>query len=90
MEDIIAKLVDLEEEINADIDCLVNTKREIMTSIQTVSRIDHRTLLELRYICCKTWEYIAEQLSVSTRSVHRIHGEALCEIAATAKNIIEK
>jgi len=49
MEDIIAKIVDLENEINGDIDELVDLKRDIMNVINRVENTTYRTLLELRY-----------------------------------------
>ena len=80
MEDTIAKLVDLESEISADIDRLVEIKRTIMATIQRVAATEHRTLLELRYICGKTWEEIAAEMYYSVRNVHILHGAALREV----------
>ena len=59
MADVIVKIVDLQAEINHDIDCLVDLKREIVKVIKTVDNIEYQTLLELRYLCFKTWEQIA-------------------------------
>ena len=80
MEDIIVKMVDLKDEINADIGRLVELKREIVSTIEQVSAVDHRTLLELRYVCGKTWEEIAADMYYSVRNVHILHGAALCEV----------
>ena len=41
MQDIITKMVDLEAEINADIDTLVDLKREISTAIKQVDNLEH-------------------------------------------------
>jgi DNA-directed RNA polymerase specialized sigma subunit len=81
MEDIIVKMIDLENEINADIDVLVNLKREIGTAIKSLDNADYRVLLELRYLCFKTWEEIAACMHYAIRNVHYIHGKALKEIA---------
>lgn len=59
MEDVIIKIVDMESEINADIDRLVDLKKEIAGVIRSVSNLEYQTLLELRYLCFKTWEQIA-------------------------------
>ena len=80
MEDIIVKMIDLENEINADIDVLVNLKREIGTAIKSLDNADYRVLLELRYLCFKTWEEIAACMHYAIRNVHYIHGKALKEI----------
>ena len=56
MEDVIIKIIDLENEINTEIDRLVDIKREITCLINGVSNPEEQTLLELRYLCFKTWE----------------------------------
>ncbi|MCD8174539.1 MAG: hypothetical protein LUD41_01135 [Phascolarctobacterium sp.] len=54
MENVVCKIVDLQNEINADIDSLVDLKAEIMHAIKTVDDIDCRLLLERRYLGMKT------------------------------------
>ena len=76
MEAIVAKIVDLEAEINADIDALVDLKRSIMTAIRGVQQPD-QALLELRYLCGLSWVQIAERMGYTERHVHRAHGHAL-------------
>lgn len=80
MEDVIAKMVDLESEINADLTRLIDTKHEIVTVIKCVESPEHQTLLELRYLCFKTWEEISVTLHLDIRWIHRLHNKALCEV----------
>jgi hypothetical protein len=82
MEDTIAKMVDLENEINADINTLVDLKREFVFIIKKISNPEYQTLLELRYLCFKTWEQIAVEMGYDLRYIHKLHGKALenCEI----------
>ena len=80
MEDIIVKMVDLENEINADIDRLVDLKAEMVSAIKNVRNPELQTLLELRYLCFKTWEQIAVELGYSIESIYRHHREALKNI----------
>ena len=47
MEDVICKIVMLENEINAEIDHLVDLKREIREVISAVKNLECQTLLEL-------------------------------------------
>lgn len=47
-ENIIAKMMDLEDEINADIDELISLKQEILSVIKSVEHTEYQTLLELR------------------------------------------
>jgi DNA-directed RNA polymerase specialized sigma subunit len=80
MEDIIAKIVDLENEINRDIDILVDLKREFVSVIREIDNTEYQTLLELRYLCFKTWEQIAVDMGYSLQHIFRIHDKALKEI----------
>ena len=80
MEDIIAKMLDLESEINADLNRLIDLKHEIITVVKCVENPEHQTLLELRYLCFKTWEEIAVEVDWSIRQVYYMHGEALREV----------
>ena len=80
MQDFIAKALDLESEINADLCRLIDTKHEIITAIKCVENRELQTLLELRYLCFKTWEQIAVELHFDLRWVHRLHNRALNEV----------
>ena len=82
MEDTICKMVDMENEINADIDTLVDLKAEIMACIKQVENPEFQTLLELRYFCFKQWEEIADQLGYTQRHMLRMHDLALDSICA--------
>jgi len=83
MSDIIDKMIDLEAEINDDIDCLVDLKREIMTVIKRVENPEHQTLLELRYLCFKPWEQIAVAMTYNLRHVFKLHDAALQKVENT-------
>ena len=77
IEDIIAKIIDLREEINADTDRLIDLRDDTRVRIQKLSDTDCRTVLELRYVWLKPWKTIAEVLCCHLRSVYRIHDRAL-------------
>ena len=81
MEDTIAKMVDLENEINEDIDALVDLKSEIMRRIKRVENTEYQTILELRYLCFKRWEEIAVEMGYSLRRLYELHDCALEEIS---------
>jgi len=80
MEDIIVKIIDLENEINEDIDTLVDLKKEIVNLIKGIINPEQQTLLELRYLCFKTWEQIAVEMEYSLQHIFRIHDKALRNI----------
>ncbi|MPM82380.1 hypothetical protein SDC9_129441 [bioreactor metagenome] len=81
MEETIAKMVDLENEINEDIDALVDLKAEIMRRIKRVENTEYQTILELRYLCFKRWEEIAVEMGYSLRRLYELHDCALDEIS---------
>ena len=79
MQDIIAKIIDLENEINADIDQLVDLKREMVATIKSVTDPECQTLLELRFLCFKTWEQIAVDMGYSIQHIYRLRDKALTQ-----------
>lgn len=77
----IQKIWELEKEINAGIDELIDLKREIGAVINTVPTDQYRMLLEYRYLSCKTWEDIAKAMDYDLRWIYRMHGSALQELS---------
>lgn len=80
MEGIIVKMMELENEINADIDLLIDLKKEIMTIIKSINNPEQQTLLELRYLCFKTWEQIAVDMKYSIQNAYKVHDRAVANI----------
>ena len=72
MEDVIIKIVDMES--------LVDLKKEIAGVIHGVSNLEYQTLLELRYLCFKTWEQIAVQMGYGIDNIYKMHHKALREV----------
>lgn len=77
MEDVIVKIIDLQNEINADIDELVDFKAEVMSVIKSIDNLEYQTLLELRYLCFKPWEQIAIEMGYSINNVFKMHRKAI-------------
>lgn len=75
--DATAKILDLEKEINADIDTLVDMKRAAIAIIDKVTDTDQYDVLHKRYLQYKTWEQIACKLGMTYRNVCYIHSAAL-------------
>ena len=86
MADCVAKIVDLQTEINADIDELVDLKREILETIKSLHNVEFQTILERRYLCFETWEKIAADMGYDLRWLFRLHGKALEE----AQTVLDK
>ena len=76
-EETVCKIVDLQNEINADIDNLVDLKRELRKTIESIPNVDYRTVLELRYLNFRKWEEIAVTMGYRLRNVHYIHDKAI-------------
>ena len=66
-EEVMAKIIDLQNEISGDVANLVDIKRETM-------------ILEERYLCYKSWEEIAIDLKYSVPHIYRLHRKALSVI----------
>jgi hypothetical protein len=75
--DAAAKIVDLREAINNDIDAFVNLKREAADLLKRVKNPDYYKILHKRYFGYKTFEQIAIETGYSYRNVLYIHGRAL-------------
>lgn len=82
MEDMIIRLMEEEESLNAAIDQLVNLKREISGVLEQIHNPDCQLLLEMRYLCYRSWEEIAEVMCMHIRTVYKIHGRALMLVDA--------
>ncbi len=84
LESTVCKIIDLENEINEDIDRLIDLKAEARKVINEVSDPDQQLILELRYLCYKSWDDIMEALGYSETSIYRLHGEALKKVVVPA------
>ena len=73
----VGKIMELEHEVTADIDKLIDTKSEIRKMIDAVQDTRYRLLLEYRYLNNFTWERIAEEMIYDVRWVYELHGHAL-------------
>ena len=80
LEDTIIRLMEAESELNAAIDTLVDLKRDVYATIQKVEKPEYQFLLEMRYLCFKSWVEIADQMHLEEHYVFRVHGQALKEV----------
>jgi hypothetical protein len=77
MAEVVVAIADLEREIQAEMEGLLATQRETAALIRSVGRPQLQTVLELRYLCYKKWEEIAEEMGVTQRHVFYLHKQAL-------------
>lgn len=55
-------------------------KINILEKIHSIPNVDHRLILQYRYLDFRTWEEIAIEMGYSYRHITRIHREALAGI----------
>ena len=84
MADAVAKIVDLQTEIDGDIHRLIDIKRQIVTAIKAVDNKECQTLLELRFLCGHSWEEVAAKMGFSIQHTYRMRDLALKKIVPRA------
>lgn len=77
MQQAVEKICEIEAQLDADIDLLIQTKKEIVRAIGTVEEPRYREVLERRYLDGDTWEQIAVDMHYSWRWLHILHKQAL-------------
>lgn len=77
--DTMAKIIDLQREINDKIDEYVNRKLEAIRLINKLEDDISINILIQRYINYKSWDEIAESLSYTRQGVIKKHGKALLD-----------
>ena len=72
MEQNIATMIDLEQEIDNDMKYLLYLKKTILLIIKNTDNSDYRTLLELRYLHSKKWNEIKSEISKAEDNYNKI------------------
>ena len=76
-ENILVRIIDMENEIKRDINHLLDTKEGVQKAIKAVEEPELRLLLELRYLCYRSWGEIAEEMNYDEKYLHKLHSKAL-------------
>lgn len=74
-----ARIVDLQQQINADIDGFVDKKNAALKMLDSMKNPVHMTILHRRYFLHQSFERIASDMNYSWRWVCKLHGRALQE-----------
>lgn len=82
-EELVAKIVDIDSEIIADVGRLIRLRQEIKATIKAVEDERERMLLAYRYLDGMTFEWIAAEMGYSWRHIHRLHSRALSNVEIT-------
>ena len=89
MSSTIAKIVDLEKEINIKVDAYIDKKAQIIRMLEKVRNPDYLKVLQLRYIEYKTFDDIALEMHYSHCWICRLHGRALQTFAKIMNKELE-
>ncbi len=63
--------------IDKRIDELYQYRQKMLEKIKRVDNSEYRALLIARYINCKTWEKVAEDMHYMVRNIYNLHEQAL-------------
>ena len=85
-EQLILRIVELEDEINEDLSSLVHMKQEIMNVIDQLDDAREIAVLYKRYVECKGWNTIAKETDYSKAQVYRIHSVSIEKIEKVLEN----
>lgn len=77
------------ELMRADVAEMIQVDAEIRETISLVEDPQLKTLLELRYMGCLTWEAVAERMDYERRQIFRKRTAALDEVAKILKHVTE-
>lgn len=79
--DAVARIVDLQNEINQAVDSYIDRKKLVSDIIERIEDPDHVAILYKRYFHYERWEQIACEMNWGIRHTTRIHGYALVSFA---------
>lgn len=77
MPNVVSKITSLEDQINGMIDVLVDAKEEACCMISGLDDKKEQNVLFWRYIKGKNWKQVSNEMGISRRHTHRLHGRAL-------------
>lgn len=82
----VSRIVDLQNEINADIDRYIDRKLEAIRLINRLENDDYINILVRRYVNYEEWQTIADNLHYTRQWIDKLHGRALLEFQKLIEN----
>lgn len=79
LDDVIIKIVDLQNYINVRIDTLIDLREKIIRQLDGIRDGRSRTILWRRYVLYEKWEHIERSLHYERTYLARLHMKALKE-----------
>ena len=83
--DAVAKIIDIQQEINEAVDAFVDKKNEVRELLEQITNADQLDLLYKVYFQYQTLEQAACEMGYTYRNVCYIHGKALQEVERLLK-----
>lgn len=77
--DYVAKVTQMENQLNRKIDMMINLKKKITGQIDGMDNRTFRNILTCRYVLMMGWKEVADSCGYSTQHIYRMHGKALQE-----------
>lgn len=84
----VLRMIELEQEINAEIDRFVDEKHEIINQIQALQNPKHIDILYKHYVELKRLEIVAVEMNFTYQYIVELHGTALKEFQLTHENLL--
>lgn len=76
---VVAKIVDMERDIEKMIDLYADEKKKIISMIDKIEKDEYYNVLSLKYIHSMSNREIANRMNYSTKQIKRIHTKAITE-----------
>lgn len=84
----VLRMIELEQEINAEIDRFVDEKHEIINQIQALQNPKHIDILYKHYVEFKRLKIVAVEMNFTYQYIVELHGTALKEFQLTHENLL--
>lgn len=84
----VLRMIELEQEINAEIDRFVDEKHEIINQIQALQNPKHIDILYKHHVEFKRLEIVAVEMNFTYQYIVELHGTALKEFQLTHENLL--
>ncbi len=85
MENAVIRIMEAQAALTAQVDRLVDLRKEIQETIDLVADKDCRTLLNLRYMGMNSWDDICGKMEISRSHAFRLHSTALSMVETVLK-----
>lgn len=82
---IVAKIVDVQKEIESLVDVYLKQRSDIIHTIEKIDALNCYELLFKKYVEYKTLNDISDEMGYSVQHVKRLHGQALDEVRKIKK-----